>query len=132
MTKKKIAIVKNESIGKIAYDMGIHKWLILSSQTEEKKIRTLLKKLGCLFEAFIGALYLDTRDIGFVKDFLIKVYEKYVDFSEIILNDTNYKDQLQRYLQNRFKEYPKYVVEECGSVYKCTIYKRDEIYIHIQ
>ena len=39
-----------------------------------------------------------------VKDFLIKVYEKYVDFSDIIINDTNYKDQLQRYLQNRFNK----------------------------
>ena len=54
------------------------------------------------FEAFIGALYLDTNDIYFVKDFLIKVYEKYVDFAEIILNDTNYKDQLLRYFQNSF------------------------------
>ena len=30
MTEKKIAIVKNEAIGKIAYEMGLHKWLILS------------------------------------------------------------------------------------------------------
>ena len=30
MTEKKIAIVKNEAIGRIAYEMGLHKWLILS------------------------------------------------------------------------------------------------------
>ena len=49
MTEKKIAIVKNEAIGKIALEMGLHKWLILSKHAEEKKIRTNLKKLGCLF-----------------------------------------------------------------------------------
>ena len=29
MTEKKIAIVKNESIGRIAYEMGLHKWLVI-------------------------------------------------------------------------------------------------------
>ena len=37
------------------------------------------------------------------------------------------KDQLQRYLQNRFKEYPKYIVEESGNMYNCKIYKGNEI-----
>ena len=67
MTEKKIAIVKNEAIGKIALEMGLHKWLILSKHAEEKKIRTNLKKLGCLFEAFLGALFLDFNKIV-VKD----------------------------------------------------------------
>ena len=44
MTEKKIAIVKNEAIGKIALEMGLHKWLIISRNAEEKKIRTNLKK----------------------------------------------------------------------------------------
>lgn len=67
MTEKKIAIVKNEAIGKIALEMGLHKWLILSRNAEEKKTRTNLKKLGCLFESFIGALFLDFNKI-IVKD----------------------------------------------------------------
>ena len=49
MTEKKIAIVKNEAIGRIAYEMGLNKWLIISRNAEEKKTRTNLKKLGCLF-----------------------------------------------------------------------------------
>jgi dsRNA-specific ribonuclease len=59
MTEKKIAIVKNEAIGKIAQEMGLQKWLVLSKHAEEKKIRGNLKKLGCLFEAFLGAVFLD-------------------------------------------------------------------------
>ena len=46
MTEKKIAIVKNENIGRIAYEMGLHKWLIISKNAEEKKTRTNLKKVG--------------------------------------------------------------------------------------
>ena len=59
MTEKKIALVKNESIGKQAYEMGLNKWYIISNHAEEKKTRTNLKKLGCLFESFLGALFLD-------------------------------------------------------------------------
>ena len=55
MTEKKIAIVKNEMIGKFAYDIGLNKWYIMSRHAEEKKTRTNLKKLGCLFEAFLGS-----------------------------------------------------------------------------
>ena len=39
--------------------MGLHKWFILSKNAESKQIRVNHKKLGCLFEAFIGALFLD-------------------------------------------------------------------------
>ena len=30
MTEKKIAIVKNETIGRMAYEMGLHRWFIIS------------------------------------------------------------------------------------------------------
>ena len=68
MTEKKIALVKNESIGKMAYDMGLHKYYIISKHAEEKNTRTNLKKLGCLFEAFIGALFLDYNKIEVMDD----------------------------------------------------------------
>ena len=63
MTEKKIALVKNETIGRLALEMGLHKWYIISKHAEEKKIRTNLKKLGCLFESFLGALFLDFNKI---------------------------------------------------------------------
>ena len=45
------------------YEMKLNKWLIISKHAEDKKIRTNLKKLGCLFEAFLGALFLDMNKI---------------------------------------------------------------------
>lgn len=123
LTKLKNRLVCGEMLCKLADDLNFNKYLIISKHIEENcSGRNNKNILEDSFEAFIGALYLDTYDINFVKDFLIKVFEKYVDFSEIILNDTNYKDQLQRYLQNRFKEYPKYMVIESDGNYKCKIY----------
>ena len=63
LTQKKIDIVKNETIGRIAYEMGLHKWFVISAKSEENNLRTNLKKLGCLFEAFIGSLYLDMNKL---------------------------------------------------------------------
>jgi len=128
MTEKKIAIVKNEAIGKIALEMQLNKWLILSKHAEEKKIRTNLKKLGCLFEAFIGALFLDFNKIS-VKDeekwfenvfvtgpgfqmcqkFVENIFERHIDWIALIQNDDNYKNILQVKIQKEFKVTPHYV-----------------------
>ena len=128
MTEKKIALVKNEHIGKLAYDMHINKWLIISKYAEEKKIRTNLKKLGCLFEAFIGALFLDMNKIK-VKDeekwfesvfvtgpgmqmaqkFIEYVFETHINWIELIQNDDNYKNILQVRIQKEFKVTPDYM-----------------------
>ena len=128
MTEKKIALVKNEAIGKIAYDMGLHKWLIMSKHTESKQTRTNLKKLGCLFESFIGALFLDFNKVnihdehgwfdnlfsigpGFqmVQIFVENIFEKHVDWIGLVKNDDNYKNILQVKIQKEFKTTPHYM-----------------------
>jgi dsRNA-specific ribonuclease len=128
MTEKKIALVKNESIGKIAYEMGLHKWFILSKHAEAKFTRTNLKKLGCLFESFIGAMFLDFNKIsindednwfknlfvtgpGFqmVQIFVQNVLEKHVNWIDLIRNDDNYKNILQVKIQKEFKVTPHYM-----------------------
>lgn len=128
MTEKKIAVVKNEHIGRLAYEMQINKWLVISKYAEEKKIRTNLKKLGCLFEAFIGALFLDFNKIS-VKDdecwfqdvfvtgpgfqmaqiFVENVFESHIDWVKLINTDDNFKNILQVKVQKEFKTTPAYI-----------------------
>lgn len=128
MTEKKIALVKNEAIGRMAYEMGLHKWVVLSKHAEAKQTRTNLKKLGCLFESFIGAMFLDFNKIsvndeagwfkntfltgpGFqiVQIFVESVFEKHVDWINLIRNDDNYKNILQVKIQKEFKVTPDYL-----------------------
>ena len=113
MTEKKIALVKNEAIGKLAQDMGLPDWYILSKHSEEKKTRQNLKKLGCLFEAFLGALFLDF-DFVTAQRFIETIFEKHIDWAELILCDDNYKNILQVKLQKEFKITPEYV--ELGHI----------------
>jgi dsRNA-specific ribonuclease len=121
MTEKKIALVKNESIGKLAFDMGLHEWVILSKHSEEKKMRTNLKKLGCLFEAFLGAIF---TDFGFsvAQNFIEAVFEKHIDWTELILCDDNYKNILQVKLQKEFKTTPEYLEISHNDYYHMGVY----------
>ena len=128
MTEKKIAIVKNETIGKFALEIGLHRWFIISKHAEEKKTRTNLKKLGCLFEAFIGALFLDFNKVPIHDDdkwfekiftcgpgfqiaqiFIENVFEQHIDWVSLIKNDDNYKNILQVKIQKEFKTTPDYI-----------------------
>ena len=143
MTEKKIAIVKNEAIGRIALEMGLHKWLIISKHAEEKKIRTNLKKLGCLFESFIGALFLDFNKIvvndsenwfnsmfvtgpGFqmAQKFIENIFERHIDWVALIQNDDNYKNILQVKIQKEFKVTPHYleIEHDDENGYKMGVY----------
>jgi dsRNA-specific ribonuclease len=143
MTEKKIALVKNEHIGKLAYEIKLHNWLIISKHAEDKKVRTNLKKLGCLFEAFIGALFLDCNKIkindedkwfdnifttgpGFqmVQTFVENIFEKHVDWTALISIDDNYKNILQVKIQKLFKTTPQYIELEKNleSGYKMGVY----------
>ena len=128
MTEKKIALVKNEAIGKIAYEMGLHKWVVLSKHAETKDTRTNLKKLGCIFEAFLGAIALDFNQMEVVDEaglysstflsgpgfqlaqiFMENVFNTHVNWMELIMNDDNYKNILQVRIQKEFKVTPEYI-----------------------
>ena len=151
MTEKKIALVKNEHIGMLAYKMKLNKWLILSKNAEEKKTRTNLKKLGCLFEAFIGALFLDFNKIsvndehewfknifhcgpGFqmAQVFVESVFEAHVDWMKLIKTDDNFKNILQVKIQKEFKTTPDYleISHDPEDGYTMGVYLRIGVPLH--
>ena len=143
MTEKKIALVKNEHIGKLAYHIGLHKYFVISKNAEEKNTRSNVKKLGCLFEAFIGALFLDYNRIqindesnwfnnlfncgpGFqmAQIFVENVFETHVNWIDLIKNDDNYKNILQVIIQKEFKLTPDYIEIDKNKEYEVS----DKIY----
>jgi len=108
--------------------MQLHNYYIISKHAEEKKTRTNLKKLGCLFEAFLGALFLDFNKIEINDDeqwfknifitgpgfqmaqiFLENIFESHVDWTKLLKTDDNFKNQLQVKIQKEFKVTPDYL-----------------------
>lgn len=125
MTDTKIELVKNETIGRIVSDMGLQKWFMVSKHTEQKNIRQNHKRLGCLFEAFVGALFLDFNRISIYDEdkwfdnifscgpgfqvaqlFVEYVFDNYIDWTRITKQTENFKRPLQELIQCEFKTTP--------------------------
>ena len=108
-TKIKTRIVNGEQLCYLANQLGLNKHLIISKHIEENcSGRENQHILEDVLEAFIGALYIDTQDYTVIQEFVFNLIEEFLDLPEIILKDTNFKDQILRYFQHNFKVYPTY------------------------
>jgi ribonuclease-3 len=106
-------IVNNKQLGKLAKQIGLGPWVILSRHMEEVcDGRNNLRILGSVFEALIGALLTQEDEIGRgveqCNTFIINIIEKHVDFVQLITEDNNYKDQLLRFFQAKYHTPPRY------------------------
>ena len=122
LTRIKTKLVNGEALSYFSRELGFGEYILMSRFVEDKcGGRKSVKILEDVFESFIGALYLDFNEteidkydfysgIGFqvCEKFLINLIESKVDFSDLIQNDYNYKDQLLRYFQREYHQYPKY------------------------
>ena len=128
LTKLKIRFVCGEQLGYLSKMMKFDQFIIISKHIEDNcDGRNNTHILEDVFEAFLGALYTDTGDFKLVEKFIIQCIEMNVDFSDVILRDNNYKDQILRYFQHNYKIHPTYkTVKKEDNTYKCEIYKENE------
>ena len=128
MSDIKIKLVNNKNIGRIAREIGLNKWYIMSKNKEQNNVRYNDEMLGCLFEAFVGALYLDFSHItvndehnwfsnvfisgpGFqvAQIFMEHIFDTHIDWTSLIIKTENYNRPLQELLQCEFKKVPEII-----------------------
>jgi ribonuclease-3 len=113
LTSLRTQIVNNNMLGELAKKMGFSPFLILSRHVEEVcDGRNNLRILGSMLEAWIDAIMEHEGNEGAAYDmarrFFITIMEKHINFSKLIAEDTNFKDQLLRYFQAQFHQPPRY------------------------
>jgi ribonuclease III len=127
LTRMRTKLVNGTTLGKFAKGLNFGELVIISRHVEDKcDGRNSENILEDVFEAFFGALFLDFNEIvpedsnsifenfysgiGFqvCEQLFVNLIEDTIDFTDLILNDTNYKDQLLRYFQQEFGHPPKY------------------------
>jgi ribonuclease-3 len=124
MTKIKTRIVNGEQLCYLANQLNMNKHLIISKHIEDNcDGRNNQHILEDVLEAFIGALYMDCKDYSVIQDFVFNLIECHLDLPEIILNDTNFKDQILRYFQHNFKLYPSYKHIDNDKEFICELLK---------
>lgn len=109
LTKIKTKIENRKSLAQFARKLGIDDYLIMSKQNEEADNRNSDKFLEDAFEGFIGALLFD-QGFDFCEKYLRKLLDNendnYVDYSEILYVDTNFKDKLQKFFHQNGCQHP--------------------------
>lgn len=128
LSKIRTRIVNGKMLGYLADKLGFNKFAIISKQVEEANGRNNYKIMEDIFEAFIGALYIDFQTIDDIvslppkikldpltgagyfiaEQWIIYIIENYLDISDLILQKTNYKDMLISYMQQTFQFTPRF------------------------
>lgn len=132
MTDLKKEIVCNEMLGSLSQKIGLDKFYIISRHNEDVCAgRTNPKKLGDILEAFLGALWTDSdNNFQIIYDFVVCLIEKYIDIPKILLNNRNFKEQLQKFYQAKFHHTPTYTIIT-SSLNSYTMAAIDEKGIHL-
>lgn len=106
LTTIRASLVRTETLAKIAHNLSLGNYLLLSKGEEDSGGRDNTSILANTFEALIGAIYLDLG-IEKTEKFLKKiVLDKWKTISESAIED--YKSKLQEVLQKRHHESPTY------------------------
>jgi ribonuclease-3 len=110
LTKMRTKLVNGQMLARLALELDLGDWLIVSKQIEDNNGRSNIKLLEDTFEAFLGALFLDFGDCGFIvtKRFIINLLESYIDFSDLVLENSNYKGIFLKYYQQIHNDSPKF------------------------
>jgi ribonuclease III len=105
LTELKTKIVRGSRLCILAKKLKLYKFVQLSP--DASRFRKDNDVLEDVFEAFIGAIYKDFgrhgEAYGICKDFLIKLLERYLNFSHIVNRKDNYKKILGEYYHEHFK-----------------------------
>lgn len=112
LTNLRKEIVCNNMLGVLTQKIKLNDFYVISRHNEEICAgRNNTKKLGDILEAFIGALWIDCQyNFQTIYGFVISLVETYIDIPRLLIHDTNYKDQVQKYCQTNFHYTPTYVM----------------------
>lgn len=111
LTKLRTKLVNGTMLAQFCETLNLPRYVLISKQIEENNGRRNKKILEDCFEAFIGALFLDSGDADNFKNcetWFINLIEENIDFSELIASNNNYKDMLLKYMQHNFNFVPKF------------------------
>ena len=117
LDKRFAILVNRETCSDVAWSIGVQNYIILGNK---KKIITRKDKkiLSDCCEAIIGAIYID-KDYDFAKNFVLRIWKKNIDKSDITILDS--KTKLQEYSLKNYKKLPFYqLIASSGPRHKPT------------
>ena len=128
MTKLRAHYVCENALYEYSLRLKLNNYLLLGKGEEESGGKVRKTIVADIFEAFIGAMFLD-KGIDFVKDFMYKYIIPIIENNEIDFFD-DYKSVLQELVQTDKRSLEYLVIDEVGPAHNKTftvIVKIDDV-----
>lgn len=108
LTKARTKLVRGATLATIAERLHLDQWVLMDDKGIRNNWNRNPKILEDVFEALVGAMYLDLGLLH-TRQFVLGIYSNpsYVNLDCIMIDD-NYKDQLMRYCQTQKYNLPHY------------------------
>jgi len=108
LTRARTKIVCGKTLSEISRKLGFNNWVIMDEKGMRNGWNNNPKILEDVFEAFVGAVYLDLGMIE-AKKFILSILgnQDLIDIPKLMIDD-NYKDVLMRLCQSNKWELPEY------------------------
>ena len=114
LTKLRSALVRGETLTRIALSLQLGDYLYLGHGEEESGGRSRSRNLSCTLEAVIGAVFLD-QGLDVARGFILKLLGSELDGVVEDKFAADYKSKLQQVIQSEHKITPVYrTIEEMG------------------
>ncbi|MFC2066537.1 ribonuclease III [Chloroflexota bacterium] len=114
MTKLRAALVRRETLARVAEVVGLGDYLYLGKGEEASGGRHRLVNLAGAFEAVIAAIFID-RSLAVTRDFVQRLFAEEIKKLISLSTAVDYKSQLQEFVQSSRQLTPVYrLVEATG------------------
>ena len=126
LTKLKTKLVSKTFLAFFGKELGFEEHIL----TSKKIVKVNDRFLEDSFESFIGAIIKDDDgDISKARLFIVSLLDNLIDFSDLISNNDNFKEQLLHVFQKYKMIFPTYtLIEEDKKYFKVGVYIDGEKY----
>jgi ribonuclease-3 len=107
LTEIRVILIREETLAKLASDLHLGNYLLLSKGEENSRGRDKKSNLADTFEALLGAIFLD-QGLEVAKKFILPRLEPLLSAITPRQSIRNYKGRLQEYTQNIDSQLPVY------------------------
>jgi ribonuclease-3 len=114
LTSIRSALVRRETLARLAQMMQMGEFLLLGHGEEESGGRSRTATLCAVFEAVVGAIYMD-QDIEAVRGFVLPLMLAELERVEHSALEKDPKSRLQEYVQSTFNITPRYRMVEASG-----------------
>jgi ribonuclease-3 len=123
LTKIRTKLVRGDMLANIARKLGFRELVLMDDKGIRHGWNNNDNVLEDVFEAFVGAIYLD---LGMVhaKKFILDIFNnpQYVNMNTILTVDDNFKDQLMRYCQAQKIKLPVYeIIQHDNNIFSVSV-----------